>query len=135
MHAATTIHGERTLTDLDFARLSKLPRLNLPPSLADLLDSAEVTRSRDVPGNVVTMCSRVEIVDVHTHRRQTLTLSYPGEARPGAGLISVLSPVGNSLLGLKAGDTAIWQAPTGETCEAQVAAILFQPEASGDYTT
>ncbi|MBW8715118.1 MAG: transcription elongation factor GreAB, partial [Variovorax paradoxus] len=33
MHA--TIHGERTLTELDFARLNKLPRLNLPPSLAD----------------------------------------------------------------------------------------------------
>ena len=133
MHA--TIHGERTLTELDFARLNKLPRLNLPPSLADLLDCAEVTSSRAVPGNIVTMCSRVEIVDAHTRRRQTLTVCYPEEAKPAAGLISVLSPVGTGLLGLKVGDTARWQAPNGEACAAEVAAILFQPEATGDYAT
>ncbi|GKT15453.1 hypothetical protein AVHY2522_08190 [Acidovorax sp. SUPP2522] len=53
MHA--TIHGERTLTELDFARLSKLPGRELPPALAALLASAEVTGSRAVPGDVVTM--------------------------------------------------------------------------------
>ena len=99
MHA--TIHGERTLTELDFARLNKLPRLNLPPSLADLLDCAEVTSSRAVPGNIVTMCSRVEIVDVHTRRRQTLTVCYPEDARPADGCISVLSPVGRTHISRK----------------------------------
>ncbi|RZL88996.1 MAG: transcription elongation factor GreAB [Variovorax sp.] len=133
MHA--TIHGERTLTDLDFARLTNLCGRLLPPSLADLLACAEVTSSRAVPGDIVTMYSRVELVDVHTLRRQTLTVCYPGDAEPAAGFISVLSPVGNSLLGLKAGDTARWQTPTGEECAAEVAAILFQPEATGDYAT
>jgi len=42
MHAAT-IHGERTLTDLDFARLNKRPGTNHLPSLADLRDSAEAS--------------------------------------------------------------------------------------------
>ena len=42
MHAAM-IHGERTLADLDFARLSKLPRLDLPPRLADLLAAADAS--------------------------------------------------------------------------------------------
>jgi hypothetical protein len=60
MHA--TIHGERTLTDLDFTRLSKLLGRELPPTLADLLASAEVTSSRAVPPDVVTMYSRVELV-------------------------------------------------------------------------
>lgn len=133
MHA--TIHGERTLTDLDFARLSKLPGHGLPPSLAQLLASAEVTGSRAVPSDVVTMYSRVELVDVHTHRRQTLTVCYPGDAEPTAGFISVLSPVGSSLLGLKVGDVAKWLTPHGDECASQVAAILFQPEATGDYQT
>ena len=133
MHA--TIHGERTLTDLDFARLSKLPQHQLPPAFAELLDCAEVTSSRAVPGNVVTMNSQVETVDVLTRRRQTLTVCYPADAQPAVGLISVLSPVGNSLLGLKVGDTARWLAPNGEACAAEVAAILFQPEATGDYAT
>ena len=133
MHA--TVHGERVLTDLDFSRLSKLLAHQLPPSLADLLASAEVTTSREVPSDVVTMYSRLELVDLHTGRRQTLTVCYPGDAEPAAGFISVLSPVGNSLLGLKVGDVARWHTPNGDECAAEVAAILFQPEATGDYQT
>jgi regulator of nucleoside diphosphate kinase len=47
MHA--TIHGERTLTELDFVRLNKLTGNHPPPALADLLDLAEVLPSREVP--------------------------------------------------------------------------------------
>ena len=133
MHA--TVHGERTLTQLDFARLSKLPGGQQLPGLTDLLTSAELTNSRDVRGDLITMHSRVELVDVHTRRRQTLTVCYPQDAEPTAGWISVLSPVGSSLLGLRVGDIARWQTPTGEECAAEVAAILFQPEATGDYLT
>jgi regulator of nucleoside diphosphate kinase len=132
MHAIG--HGERTLTDLDFSRLSKLPSQQLPPTLADLLACAEVTSSRAVNADVVTMYSRAEVVDLHTRRRQVLTICYPGDAEPAAGLISVLSPVGNSLLGLKAGDVARWLTPTGEECAAQIAAVQYQPEACGDYS-
>jgi regulator of nucleoside diphosphate kinase len=46
-----------------------------------------------------------------------------------------LTPVGASLLGLQVGAVARWQSPIGEPCAAEVLAILFQPEASGDYTT
>jgi regulator of nucleoside diphosphate kinase len=133
MHA--TIHGERTLTDLDYTRLSKLLAGELPPTLADLLANAEVTSSRAVPSDVVTMYSRVELLDVQTGRRQTLTVCYPADAEPAAGFISVLSPVGNSLLGLRVGDIAKWLTPHGDACAAEVRAILFQPEATGDYAT
>lgn len=132
MHAM--VHGERTLTDIDYTRLSKLLSQQRPGHLADWFESAEVTSSRAAPGDLVTMNSRVEIVDVHTHHRQVLTLCYPGDAEPAAGLISVLSPVGSSLLGLRAGDTARWLTPHGEGCAAQIAAIQYQPEAAGDYT-
>ena len=132
MHAV--VHGERTLTDLDFARLSKLPSQPLPPTLAEVLASAEVTSSRTVNPDVVTMYSRVEVVDVQTRRRQVLTICYPRDAEPATGFISVLSPVGNSLLGLKTGDIARWLTPTGEECAAEIAAIQYQPEATGDYS-
>ena len=132
MHAV--VHGERTLTDLDFARLTKLLSQQLPPTLADLLASAEVMKSRAVNHDVVTMYSRVEVVDVHTRRRQVLTICYPDDAEPAAGCISVLSPVGISLLGLKTGDIAKWLTPTGEECAAEIAAIQYQPEAAGDYS-
>ena len=128
------VHGERTLTDLDFARLTKLLSQQLPPTLADLLASAEVMKSRAVNHDVVTMYSRVEVVDAHTRRRQVLTICYPDDAEPAAGCISVLSPVGISLLGLKTGDIAKWLTPTGEECAAEIAAIQYQPEAAGDYS-
>jgi len=64
MHAI--VHGERTLTDLDFARLTKLLSQQLPPTLADLLAGAEVMKSRAVNADVVTMYSRVEVVDAYT---------------------------------------------------------------------
>ncbi|MFS2036954.1 GreA/GreB family elongation factor [Polaromonas sp. CT11-55] len=132
MHAL--VHGERTLTDIDYARLSKLLNQQRPGHLADWLESAEVMSSRAAPSDLVTMNSRVEVVDVHTHHRQVLTICYPGDAEPAAGLISVLSPVGSSLLGLRTGDTARWLTPHGEGCGAQIVAIQYQPEATGDYT-
>ena len=134
MHAVV-IPGERTLTDLDYSRLSKLVGHQLPAVLEDLLANADITNSRTVSANVVTMYSRVELVDVHTHRRQVLTICYPQDAEPAAGFISVLSPVGISLLGLKVGDVAKWHTPHGEECAAVVESIQFQPEATGDYVT
>ena len=131
MHA--TILGERTLTEHDFARLSKLLDGHLPPSLANTLATAEVLRSRAVPADVVTMYSRVELIDLATRRRQTLTICYPGDSEPSAGFISVLSPVGSGLLGLKVGAVARWQTPGGAEVAAEIVAIEFQPEASGDY--
>ena len=141
MHAAAVVddvvmvHGERTLTDLDHSRLIRLAGYRLPPVLDDLLAQADITSSRTVRADVVTMYSRVELVDVHTHRRQVVTLCYPQDAEPAAGFISVLSPVGISLLGLRAGDVARWQTPHGEECAAVIESIQFQPEATGDYHT
>ena len=129
-----TILDERTLTEPDFARLIKLLGAQLPQGLADLFAEAEFVPSREVGADVVTMYSQVELVDVHTRRRQKLTVCYPGEAEPAAGFISVLPPVGVSLLGLRAGSVARWRTPSGEQCVAEVSAILFQPEASGDYS-
>lgn len=133
MHA--TIHGERTLTDLDFARLNKLTGHSSPPSLSDLLANAEVTSSRAIEPDVVTMYSRIELLDLASGRRQVLTVCYPADAEPAAGFISVLSPVGNSLLGLRVGGIARWQTPNGDQCASEVTAIQFQPEAAGDYST
>ncbi|GAA6120070.1 GreA/GreB family elongation factor [Acidovorax sp. FG27] len=131
--AAPAIPGERVLTDLDFARLSKLTDPQGESPLADVLAAADVTGSRAIQPDVVTMNSQVEVADPHTGRCQVLTLCYPRDAAPTAGRISVLSPVGTALLGLRAGDKAAWQAPDGQACQADVARIAYQPEAAGDY--
>lgn len=129
------IHGERKLTDLDFIRLKKLTVAGLLPDLSYLLSEAEVVDPREMPPDIVTMYAQVEIEEVKTRRRQTLVICYPSDAEPSAGYISVLSPVGTSLLGLGVGSIARWQGPSGEEHSAEVVAILFQPEATGDYVT
>lgn len=131
----TDTTGTRTLTELDCARLKKLSGGPLPADLAESVEFADQVASQDIPADVVTMYSQVEIVDQRAQTRHQLTLCYPADAEPGKGFISVLSPVGASLLGLRVGAMAHWHLPGGQVGSAEVCAIVFQPEASGDYTT
>lgn len=131
---AANIHGERVLTELDHVRLTKLLDAKAHPALESLLDTAELMRSREVPADIVTMHSRITIVDSRTGQRDQITLCYPREADPAKGFVSVLSPVGMSLIGLRLGATAHWKTPGGEDGGARVDEILYQPEASGEYT-
>lgn len=133
---------ERTLTELDHVRLSALLRRQdaaaLPPPLSrqldDLLDAALVVPSRSIAPDVVTMHSQVELQDLHAHARRRLALCFPADAEPAAGGVSVLSPLGRALLGLRIGDVARWTTPDGRAHAAEITALPFQPEASGDYT-
>ena len=81
------------------------------------------------------MYSRVEMVLSDSGLRQKVTVCYPFDAEPELGFVSVLSPIGAALVGMRVGEVCRWRVPNGQERSAQVAAILFQPEASGDYTT
>jgi regulator of nucleoside diphosphate kinase len=134
--STTLLLGERTLTELDHARLTKLlDQSPHHPVLEALLESTDVIRSREVPPDIVTMYSQLTLVDTRSGEQRKLTLCYPQDADPASGFVSVLSPVGISLIGLRLGATASWTLPGGAQGSARVAEILFQPEASGDYTS
>jgi regulator of nucleoside diphosphate kinase len=132
---------ERTLTELDHVRLLNLARRDRrsdgssTPRLAfeHVLDACAIVPSREIPPDVVTMYSQVMLQDLGSGQRSKLTLCYPADAEPAAGFVSVLSPVGTSLLGQTVGSVARWSTPAGDERAAEVLAILFQPEASGDY--
>lgn len=129
--------SDRLLTELDHARLSTLARrlpADVPPTLQDLLDDADLVPSQQVPAQVVTMYSQVRVREHASGACRTLVVCYPPDADAAAGFVSALSPAGASLLGLRPGDTACWTAPDGGLQKMDVLAILFQPEASGDYT-
>jgi regulator of nucleoside diphosphate kinase len=129
---------ERTFTQLDYVRLTRLIAQGIAPAAAramqDSLASGELVASPQVPPTVVTMYSQVAVQEDGTPPRK-LTLCYPDDADPAAGFISVFSPVGIALLGLKVGQCARWATPGGQVRSARIAAILFQPEATGDYVT
>ncbi len=76
-------------------------------------------------------------IDTRTGHRDQMTLCYPREADPAKGFLSVLSPVGcMSLIGLRPWRHGhVEDVPGGEEGSAKVAEILYQPEASGEYTS
>lgn len=132
---STTLRSERLLSELDHVRLQRLGSATWPEALNDLMEAPELVPPREVPPDVVTMYSMVALADLDGGPERRLTLTYPQDAEPARGFVSVLSPVGASLLGLRVGDVARWHTPDGREHAARVVALLFQPEASGDYTT
>jgi regulator of nucleoside diphosphate kinase len=134
----THSRAERTLTQIDHARLSRLALLSERDAygaVQAVLDDSDLVPSTSVPPTVVTMYTQMLLQGDAGTQPYKVTLCYPDDAEPSQGFISVLSPLGASLLGLRAGDRAQWRSPGGENLSAQVVEVLFQPEASGDYTT
>ena len=135
----TTLPFERTLTQTDHARLTRLlsrpsqPPLPAAEAMQDMLDNSEVVPSPAVPPTVVTMYTQVLLEDQQDGTQYKITPCYPPDANPATGQVSVLSPIGAAVLGLQVGELARWRAPTGEERSARILSILFQPEAAGDY--
>lgn len=96
------------------------------------LNRAIVVASKNIPADVITMNSRVHLLDLETKEEMRYTLVFPDEADFTEGKISVLAPIGTAMLGYRAGDTFHWQVPAGVR-RIKIQSILYQPEASGDY--
>ena len=132
---SSAVLAGRTLTELDHARLAKYADADAvySPAIQAVLDNADLVSPTEIAADVVTMRSRVNVTELAGAGERTLTLSYPQDADPATGCISVLSPVGTALLGLRVGDVANWVAPDGSGGQLQIAAIAYQPEASGEH--
>jgi regulator of nucleoside diphosphate kinase len=115
--------GERTLTGIDFDRLRQLREVQSSFEFSTLLDRAEVVEPSLVPRDIVTMYAQVDLQDVATGRRHRFVLCYPGQTEPREGFISVLSPVGVALIGLRVGAVARWRSASGQPCKARVTAV------------
>jgi regulator of nucleoside diphosphate kinase len=96
------------------------------------LERAVVVEPKSVPPDVVTMNSRVQLVDLESGETMEYTLVFPQDADLAKGKISVLAPIGTAMLGYRVGDVFSWQVPSGER-HIKVEAIFYQPEAAGDY--
>lgn len=124
----------RCVNELDHVRIVKLVEGHAAHErLQDLLDNADLVAPAEMAPDVLTMRSRVRVSELDGSDPREITLSYPGEADAAQGHVSVLSPVGTALLGIKVGDVAEWTLPDGRKAALRVDAVLFQPEASGEY--
>ena len=100
--------------------------------LAQELEQASVVAPEDVPPDVVTMNSRVRLLDLDENSAVEYTLVYPGDADYSQGRISIVAPIGAAMLGYREGDEIDWAVPGGRR-RFRVEAVLYQPEAAGDF--
>jgi regulator of nucleoside diphosphate kinase len=100
-------------------------------SLHETLDGARLVASAEIAADIVTMNSEVTIED-SSGARHAIKLVYPADANPAVGEISVLSPLGNALLGSRVGWSVSFATPMGDRT-VRIAEIRFQPEAAAQY--
>jgi regulator of nucleoside diphosphate kinase len=126
------------VSSLDMERLETLLD-SLPAAQAGTRDAlleelarADLVEPQDMPSDVVTMNSRVRFVLDNASDEFDMSLAYPKDVNGAADKLSVLTPVGNALLGLKVGDSIDWTRPDGGLFEVTVREIVYQPERAGD---
>ena len=88
---------------------------DLSKMLLDEIERAEIHAPDALPADVVTIGSEVEVLDAHTGATRRLRLVLPSEADADAGRVSILTPIGAGLIGLKKGQSIDWPYRNGET--------------------
>jgi len=102
-------------------------------NLEEELERATVVDSRHIPENVVSMNSTIQLSISSSEAPFYLTLVYPRDVKEDGSTLSILSPIGTALLGMKQGDEIYWPNPGGKNIKVRIENILYQPERAGDY--
>jgi len=136
MAAATPIPQDPPIV-LDAAwsdRLEDLAAVAIRRGLGAVGDRlmAEVARATvlpraEMPADVVNIGSAVRYRDEMTGREQTVSLVLPQNVDIDRGRISVLTPVGAALIGLRAGATIGWE--TREGAQRRLTVLAVTPAA------
>jgi regulator of nucleoside diphosphate kinase len=120
------------VTTVDFDNLRLLSETSAPAAqfLAMEIERARLIEPEAAGSELVTMNARVRFRDDVTGQERTVTLVYPGEADIAEGRLSVLTPVGASLIGLSTGQSIEWRNPAGGARSLTVIAVGYQALAS-----
>jgi len=90
-------------------------------ALVELLAQARRVSAEALSEDRVAMGSTVTYVEEPSGRRRTVTITYPADADLALRKISVLSPIGRSLLGRRRGDIVDVALPGGRLLEIHIA--------------
>ena len=96
------------------------------------LERAVVVPPQQVPANVVTMNSRVCLLDPDSGDRMAVSLVFPDARGADGTKVPVLAPLGLALLGCREGDMMEWSTQQGLR-RLRVDRVLYQPEAAGNF--
>ena len=116
-----------TLADLALAVQDRLPQVS--ELLLQEIERARICRPDKVPAGTVTMMSRVIFEDEGTGARREIQLVFPKDADAEAGRISILTPIGAGLIGMRAGNSIQWPDAGGRLHLLKILEVV-QPEAA-----
>ena len=81
--------------------------------LRDELGRAQIVSESDLPDDIISMNSTVELEDLEDDEIMTYTLVFPENANVSEGRISILAPLGTAMLGYRVGYEIEWPVPSG----------------------
>jgi len=81
--------------------------------LQNILKYSRVIDTKSLPKDQVSLLSKVEFTNLGTNSKMTFTIVSPHEMNLEAGKISLKSPIGQALMGKRAGDVVEVHAPAG----------------------
>lgn len=116
------------ISENDYSRLDRLAAAaaeRMPEASDELLaelDRARIVSDTAFPADAVRMGSTVEFKP-DTGAARTVSLVFPEEADIAEGKISILTPIGTALIGLKPGQSITWQARDGRQHELTVLSV------------
>ena len=102
-------------------RRSHSPEADPAEALVELLAQARRVSGEALSEDRVAMGSTVTYVEEPSGMRRTVTITYPADADLALRKISVLSPIGRSLLGRRRGDIVDVALPGGRLLEIRIA--------------
>ncbi len=131
------------VTKYDLARLTDLILVSRSLSngfadvhlqnLAKELNRAKIVDQKNVPTDVVTMNSKVRLLDIHSGEESIYTLVFPSDKNGHSEKLSILSPLGTALIGYRVGD--VFEITDSNQIKSyRIEDLLYQPESSGNYS-
>lgn len=127
----------RIISSLDYERLElllqRLPAMDLHRLyLQAELEKATLVEPLELPPDVISMNSLIQLKLTGNNEIHELRLVYPKDLQVDNRQLSVLAPVGMALLGRCQGECIQWQ-HAGTTGKIEVLRLISQPEREGLY--
>lgn len=113
------------LANLALGAEAQMPKVS--QQLLDEIARANIQRADRIAPDVVTMHSTVEFIDEASGTDRTIELVYPRDADISAGRVSILTPVGAGLIGLRTGQSILWPDRDGRERKLTIVKVLQKP--------
>jgi len=127
----TEANLKRLETIIQYAPVSNERQKDNIKRLSEDLQRATVVDPKDIPPDVVTLNSTLQMRDLDSGEEMVFTVVSPSNADVSQGRISLLAPVGSAVVGYRSGDIVEWRVPAGLK-RLKIEKVLYQPEAAGD---